>query len=628
MHRPGSRCSLTLEALEDRSLMSAGFLQTNLASDIPGLAQSFNPLLINPWGISFGPEGAFWLSNAGSGASSILGNNGNALSSIAIPSPGAFVGGSPTGTVFNDSNGFAVSEGGRSGSSFFLFAGQDGTISGWNPQVDLTHAVVAVDYSGAWDGTGPAVFKGLALGTNSQGTFLFATDFRAGSIDVFDSNFKSVQPSGSFSDPSIPHGFAPFNVQNIGGHLFVTYARQAANGYDQVAGAGSGFVDEFDTNGRLLRHFASGGVLDTPWGVAMAPSTFGRFANDLLIGNFGDGRINAFDPRTGAFVGALTDLQGNPIQIVGLWGLAFGNGQGAGRSDTLYFAAGIGNQHHGLFGMIQATPVANVPLGPDYHGSDSTNGKDNYPLPPPTGPQLNGDLIAQPALAEVLTPMSNGSMALAPTLLTVTNAGPARGDGTGQIVVSATGTGFNLSASGSLLGRAVTTNLAGGMDGAATNTLAAALEMFLDPGIRLGPLSTAPMSASEAPRPGLSSDAFPNPAAPTRREEKNSESPATPETDGFMESGMLEGAFLPVAGPLVSAGHVLADDREPAGLVQTVAGAETTRDKEQAPFHGFTPPLIAFLMWSGVTLVWNHGLGPRRLIPTYPPCPPAPRKAD
>ena len=326
---------------------------TNLVSDLPGMAAVTDPDLVNPWGISFSPTGPFWLSDNGTGLSTLYNGAGTKQSLIvAIPPPiGSTDTGTPTGQVFNPTPDFAVSEGAKSGKSAFLFASEDGTISGWSPGVDFLHAIVAVDNSASG-----AVYKGLALDHVGTANFLYAANFRAGRIDVFDKNFKPAMLAGVFQDKHIPAGYAPFNVQNISGFLVVTYAKQNAEKHDDVAGAGHGFVDMYLSNGRLVSRLASRGPLNSPWGVALAPAGFGRFSHALLIGNFGDGRINAYDTREGEFLGQLRGPNEKPLAIDGLWGLSFGNGHAAGDIDKLYFTAGISHEQHGLFGSIQSAP--------------------------------------------------------------------------------------------------------------------------------------------------------------------------------------------------------------------------------------------------------------------------------
>jgi uncharacterized protein (TIGR03118 family) len=300
------------------------------------------------------------VSDNGTGlATSYKGNGMGVPPVVTIPLPGGGPGGTPTGNVFNPTNGFVISQGGVSDPSQFLFATEDGTISGWNPAVDRTHALIAVDRSRVREGKFlGAVYKGLALAQDSSGaSFLFATDFRFGVVEQFDAQFHLVR---SFTDPALAADcplpgqcFAPFGIQDIGGMLFVSFALQDKAHHDDVAGAGNGFVDVFDTSGNLIRPFASHGTLNSPWGLALAPANFGTFSNDVLVGNFGDGRINAFDPASGAFLGQLQDPAGHPITINGLWGLAFGNGGLAGDTTTLFFAAGLNDEADGLFGTIQ-----------------------------------------------------------------------------------------------------------------------------------------------------------------------------------------------------------------------------------------------------------------------------------
>jgi uncharacterized protein (TIGR03118 family) len=350
--------------LEPRTVLSASFLKTNLVADIAGLAPVTDPKLINPWGIALNPNiGAFWVADNGTGLSTLYDAGGQPAPSgspltVTIPVPPGRPAGTtagPTGLVFNSGSGFQISANGASAPAQFVFATEDGTISAWSPGVDATHAILKVDNS-----VRGAIYKGLALGTNSTGTFLFAANFNSGKIDVFDQLFNPAVLPASFTDSNIPAGFAPFNIKNLGGKLFVTYAKQNDTKDADVAGPGNGFVDIYDTNGTLLQRLASGGLLNSPWGETIAPASFGDFSNDVLVGNFGDGRINAFDPQTGTMVGQLKDDQGNPIAIDGLWALTFGNGTGTGAANTLFFTAGPGHEKHGLFGTLQAV----TPTGP------------------------------------------------------------------------------------------------------------------------------------------------------------------------------------------------------------------------------------------------------------------------
>lgn len=346
-----------------RAHASQGFYrQTNLVSDLPGVAQVTDEHLVNAWGIVHGPTTPFWISDNGTGFSTLYNGAGmpfppppNGPLVVTIPPPGGSPEGTtaaPTGVVFNGTQGFVVSlltpTGLKSGPAAFIFATEDGTISGWNPGVDRTHAILKVDKSPG------AVYKGLAIGSNASGTFLYATNFRAGTIDVFDSQFHQVSLAGSFKDPNLLPGYAPFGIANLGGNLYVTYALQDALKHDDVAGPAHGFVDIYDTNGNLVRRLVTRGRLNSPWGLAMAPDKFGRFSNDLLVGNFGDGRINAVDPATGDFLGQLRDANNAAITIDGLWGLDFGNDANAGPTTTLFFTAGLNHEADGLFGSLES----------------------------------------------------------------------------------------------------------------------------------------------------------------------------------------------------------------------------------------------------------------------------------
>ena len=336
------------------------YRQTNLVSDIQGLAKFTDAHLKNPWGLSSSSSSPIWVSDNNAGVTTLYRGDGTAVTKAngeqlapTIPAPGGGPGGSPTGTVFNPTNEFVVTKNKMSGKAFFLFATEDGVIAGWNPTVDIDNAVLAVDNSAATDSTGDvgAVYKGLAIGSVGSANFLYAANFRFGRIDVFNGQFKPATLPGSFSDPSIPAGFAPFGIQNINGQLVVTYAKQNAAKHDDVKGAGNGFVDVYSTSGGLLRRFATQGTLNSPWGLALAPASFGNFQGDLLIGNFGDGRINAYTAG-GVFRGQLKSETKAPIQIDGLWGLRFGNGGAGGSVNTLFFAAGINDEADGLFGTI------------------------------------------------------------------------------------------------------------------------------------------------------------------------------------------------------------------------------------------------------------------------------------
>jgi uncharacterized protein (TIGR03118 family) len=332
------------------------FRQTNLVSDVAGQAATTDANLVNAWGIARGPTTAFWIADNGQGVSTLYNGAGQPFPVgqplvVTIPPPAgspADTTAAPTGVVFNDTSDFMITDGTHSGPSAFIFATEDGTLSGWNRDVNAGAAILAADNSAM-----NAVYKGLALGSNASGNLLFATNFRAARIDVFDKNFAPASLSGSFADQNIPAGFAPFGIANIAGSLYVTYAMQDDMKHDDVAGPGNGFVNIFDTNGNLMRRFATDGALDSPWGVVLTPAGFGGFGNTILVGNFGNGMINAFDPASGKFLGRLSDGH-NAITIDGLWGLSFGNGGNAGDANTLFFTAGPSKEKHGLFGTLQA----------------------------------------------------------------------------------------------------------------------------------------------------------------------------------------------------------------------------------------------------------------------------------
>jgi uncharacterized protein (TIGR03118 family) len=259
-------------------------------------------------------------------------------------------GGKPTGIVYSGSNtDFIVSANGKSGPARFLFATENGTIAAWAPAVDPTNAITVVP------NTSGAIYKGLTLGSDGTRFLLYAADFHNNRIDVFDTNFARVTIPGAFTDSNVSDTYGPFNVQNIGGAIYVAYAKADDDREDEVAGRGNGIVDIFDAKGRLVRRFYKGGPLNAPWGMALAPADFGEFAGRLLIGNFGDGTISAFDAASGKKVGILSDANGDPIVIPGLWGIGFGNGLQNQPTSTLFFAAGPDDENHGLYGRIDAS---------------------------------------------------------------------------------------------------------------------------------------------------------------------------------------------------------------------------------------------------------------------------------
>ncbi len=335
-----------IACLPARADLLDSYRQQNLVSDLPGQAARLDPNLVNPWGIAFSATSPIWLADNGTGLSTLYNGSGGKIPLVVtIPPPsGGSPPSAPTGVVFNPGASFDGDK--------FIFATEDGTIAGWSGG---TTAALRVDNSGSG-----AVYKALALGSTAGGNLIYAANFNSGNIDVFNANYGPTSVSGSFTDPNLPAGYAPFDIQNIDGKLYVTYAVQDAAKHDDVAGPGNGLVDVFDLNGNLLQRLVSNGPLDSPWGLALAPSGFGAFSGDLLVGNFGNGLINAFDPSTGAFKGVLDDANGTPIEIPGLWGLAFGNGSQGTKSNDLYFTAGIPGpgkvEDHGLFGDLETAP--------------------------------------------------------------------------------------------------------------------------------------------------------------------------------------------------------------------------------------------------------------------------------
>lgn len=345
--------TLGLTAAPMAQAVDVRYQQRNLVSDGSSPAEHTDPNLVNSWGVAFNPFGFVWVANAGSGTSTLYDGDGNPQSLVVqIPSPSAATGGAPTGIVFNASAGFVVNQGGPSGPSRFIFATLQGVIAGWAPNVNLLNAVRAVDNSASG-----AVYTGLALSASGNGQLLYAANIARARVDVFDSTFNPVTlPAGAFTDPRIPTGFAPFGIHAIGGNLYVTYAKPNPAGPGVVRGAGLGYVNVFTPNGQLIRRVASSGSLNAPWGVALAPAAFGTFSNALLIGNFGDGRINAYEPVFNLPLGPLRDRRFRPIQINGLWGLAFGNGFANHPVNTLFFAAGPDNGLRGQYGRLDVIP--------------------------------------------------------------------------------------------------------------------------------------------------------------------------------------------------------------------------------------------------------------------------------
>jgi uncharacterized protein (TIGR03118 family) len=318
-----------------------------LVSDLSGAAPTTDANLVNAWGLAASSSSPWWVADNGTDKSTLYNGNTGAIVPLVVQ-----VAGGPTGTVFNGSGGFVVQSGAVSGPARFIFASEDGRIRGWNPTVSPTVAQVGVDRSSAG-----AIYKGLAIAQTAGGPLLYAADFHNARVDVFDGSWNPVNGPGAFVDALLPAGYAPFGIQTLGSRIFVSYARQDEAAEDELAGQGLGFVDVYDSAGNLLQRVAQHGQLNAPWGLALAPASFGRFAGDLLVGNFGDGEINAYEELgNGHFEhrGELRGVDGKPLAIDSLWALEFGNGAAAGPTGTLFFTAGPDDESHGLFGSITA----------------------------------------------------------------------------------------------------------------------------------------------------------------------------------------------------------------------------------------------------------------------------------
>jgi len=318
----------------------------DLVSDTATTAPTTDSNLVNGWGLSAGPTTPWWTSNNGTNTTTLY-NGSGAKQALTVA-----VAGAPTGTVYNgNASDFVVSQSGKTGSARFLFSTEAGTILGWSPGVNATTALAGVDHSSQG-----AVYKGLT----TMNDRLYATDFHNGRVDVFDASFNPVPLTAAFQDAKVPKGFAPFGIQALGGNIFVTYAKQDSAKKDDVAGGGAGYVDEFTPDGALVARVAVGGRKNAPpnapWGLALAPATFGGFSGDLLVGNFGNGRISAYTTVGGKWVykGQLREGDGTLVTLEGLWAIAFGNGAAAGPANTLYFLSGPSDESHGLLGSITA----------------------------------------------------------------------------------------------------------------------------------------------------------------------------------------------------------------------------------------------------------------------------------
>jgi uncharacterized protein (TIGR03118 family) len=339
---------------------ASAFAFSNLVADTSGnAAPNVDDKLKNPWGVVFGPNTPVWVANNHSQTSTLYDGTGKPQSLIvALPATNS-VAFNPTGIVFNASaTDFKVTAGGKTASAKFIFCGEGGMIGGWSPTVDGSNTVTM--YPSAGGNSGEAIYKGLTIAKNGTASFLYATDFHNNKVDVFDTNFaKQTLAAGAFTDPKVPAGYAPYGIQAINNgtsgapQIYVTYAKQDADAEDNVNGAGLGMVDIYDVNGTLVKELIMpGGALNGPWGLALAPSDFGTLSNMLLVGNFGDGVINGYDPATGAFMGAVTDSSGHPVTTPGLWGIAFGNDAFNQPHNTLFVSAGPNDENNGVYGRI------------------------------------------------------------------------------------------------------------------------------------------------------------------------------------------------------------------------------------------------------------------------------------
>ena len=358
---PGALVTVSSKLAAGPAASAAGdsqfYAQHNLISDGSIPADHTDSNLVNAWGLVAGPTTPWWVSDNGTGVSTLYNvATGSIVADFTVPGAGGSRG-NPTGLIFNGGTGFIVNNGvGNPSAARFIFASEDGTISAFKgaPIVTVVPNAQAPAHG--------AIYKGLAIDSSTAGKFLYATDFHNGKVDIFDSSFHAVSVPHAFTDPALPQHFAPFGIQNISGTIYGSYALQDEDAEDDVPGEGNGYVDAFDTSGNLLRRVVSAGELNSPWGLALAPADFGRFSGDLLVGNFGDGRIHAFDPAqltsTGEFeaVGLLHLPTGKPIQIDGLWALQFGHGSNPasanGTTNTLFFTAGPNEEKAGLFGTI------------------------------------------------------------------------------------------------------------------------------------------------------------------------------------------------------------------------------------------------------------------------------------
>jgi uncharacterized protein (TIGR03118 family) len=342
---PALTLAAVLAIYSSGAIATTQFAQINLVTDdqTANAAQITDASLKNPWGLSFGPTGPFWVSDNATGLSTLYsanpGTQNAAKLGLTVTIPGA---GNVTGQVFNNSTGF--------NGNAFLFVSEDGTVSGWRGALGTTAETLVTS-------SASNLYKGAAIANVGSNAYLYAANFNTGAIDVLKGASGAPNLTGTFTDPNLPSGYAPFNIQTLEDKLYVAYALKDSASPDEVAGAGLGMVSIFDLQGNLERRLVTGGALNAPWGLAIAPSSFGEFAGSLLVGNFGDGTINAYNLANGSLVGQLKDGNGQVLKIDGLWALSAGNDGAAGSSQAIYFTAGPGDETHGLFGAITVVPL-------------------------------------------------------------------------------------------------------------------------------------------------------------------------------------------------------------------------------------------------------------------------------
>jgi uncharacterized protein (TIGR03118 family) len=395
------------------------YLVHNLVSDLPDTADFQDPNLVDPWGIATTATSPFWIGNNGTGTSTLYGTTGAAVALVVtIPTTTGPTGGAVSGVIANTTTSFNIADGKPAS---FIFCTEDGTVSGWNGTVSPAGAAtISIDNTKT-----NSVFKGCVIGGTATAPILYVTDFHNGVVDMFDGNFNPIPAPKAFVDPSIPAGYAPFNIASFGGKIYVTYALQDSAKHDDAPGAGHGYVDVFDGSGNLLTQLISKGLLNSPWGIEIAPANFGQFGGALLVANFGDGTINAYDPAKGTSLGTLQDPTGHTLVISGLWALLFGNGGKGGDTSTLYFTAGIAGPYgdptetHGLFGSIQAPP--------SFTAAGIVNGASfQPPLAPNTWASVLGGALAASSRSWASTDLTGGNLPTAIDNVSVTvNGAPA-----------------------------------------------------------------------------------------------------------------------------------------------------------------------------------------------------------